>query len=137
MTSSPARPSLDRLPCRQHDPDLWFADLPADIELAKMLCTSCPLRAECLAGALERREPAGVWGGELFDHGSILSHKRARGRPRKGSTPPVRYPTRPSRGNPATSRHPTLTPRTHRSTSTNGSRSRASWGQAPSSSRAE
>jgi WhiB family transcriptional regulator, redox-sensing transcriptional regulator len=31
---------------------------------------------------LERSEPWGVWGGELFQHGAIIADKRARGRPR-------------------------------------------------------
>ena len=39
------------LPCRQYDPDLWFADAPADLEVAKALCGGCPLKVECLAGA--------------------------------------------------------------------------------------
>ena len=36
-----------------------------------------------LAGALKRREPWGVWGGELFIAGVIVARKRPRGRPRK------------------------------------------------------
>src|SRR5690606_1590219 len=50
---------VGELPCRQYDPDLWFADNPAELEVAKALCGECPLRQECLASALERREP---WG---------------------------------------------------------------------------
>jgi WhiB family redox-sensing transcriptional regulator len=72
------------LPCHAGDPDLWFADTPAELELAKTLCTSCPVRRQCLAAALERAEPWGVWGGEILDRGSVLSFKRPRGRPRKG-----------------------------------------------------
>jgi len=71
------------LPCRQYDPDLWFADAPADLEVAKALCGGCPLKAECLAGALERNEPWGVWGGEIFERGAVVARKRPRGRPRK------------------------------------------------------
>ena len=71
------------LPCRIADPELFFAESPADLELAKALCTTCPLRAECLAGALERAEPWGVWGGELFAQGVVIPRKRPRGRPRK------------------------------------------------------
>jgi len=52
------------LPCQLHGPDLWFAEAPADLELAKALCTDCPARLECLAGALDRQEPFGVWGGQ-------------------------------------------------------------------------
>jgi len=70
------------LPCAS-DPDLFFAESPDDVELAKSLCRSCPARAKCLAGAIERREPWGVWGGELFIRGEIVPRKRARGRPRK------------------------------------------------------
>ena len=71
------------LPCRSNDAELFFAESPADVELAKSLCASCPVRAACLAGALERREPWGVWGGELFIGGVIVARKRPRGRPRK------------------------------------------------------
>ena len=66
-----------------HGPDLWFAEAPADLELAKALCTDCPARLECLAGALDRQEPFGVWGGQILHQGRIVTHKRARGRPRK------------------------------------------------------
>lgn len=73
----------DRLPCRVQDADLWFAEIPADLERAKAFCVDCPAVAACLAGALTRREPWGVWGGEIFDHGVIIARKRPRGRPRK------------------------------------------------------
>ena len=71
------------LPCRRFDPDLWFADSPAELELAKSLCGDCPVRIECLAGAVERAEPWGVWGGEIFERGAVVPRKRPRGRPRK------------------------------------------------------
>ena len=78
-----ARGVKSDLPCRTFDPDLWFADSPAELELAKSLCVECPLRAECLAGAIERAEPWGVWGGEIFERGAVVPRKRPRGRPRK------------------------------------------------------
>jgi WhiB family redox-sensing transcriptional regulator len=71
------------LPCRVHDPELWFAERPAELETAKEFCRSCPARLGCLIGALERHEPWGVWGGEIFEHGVIIASKRGRGRPRK------------------------------------------------------
>jgi WhiB family redox-sensing transcriptional regulator len=71
------------LPCRGSNPELYFAESPSDVELAKALCQDCPVRALCLAGALERREPWGVWGGELFLAGVVIPRKRPRGRPRK------------------------------------------------------
>ncbi|KQS73820.1 hypothetical protein ASG41_01395 [Modestobacter sp. Leaf380] len=71
------------MPCRVTDPELWFAEAPARLEEAKALCADCPLRVACLAGALDRGEPWGVWGGEIFDHGVVIARKRPRGRPRK------------------------------------------------------
>lgn len=71
-----------RLPC-QAQPLLFFAERYADAERAKALCRACPVRAACLAGALERSEPCGVWGGEVFMDGVIVAAKRGRGRPRK------------------------------------------------------
>ena len=70
------------LPCRD-DPELFFAESPEDVEFAKSLCGSCPAQMVCLAGAIVRAEPWGVWGGELFLRGEIIPRKRPRGRPRK------------------------------------------------------
>ena len=75
------------LPCWTASPDLWFAESPADVEAAKALCVPCPLREACLAGALERREPWGVWGGQLLLHGKVLQSTRRRGRPPKVARP--------------------------------------------------
>jgi WhiB family redox-sensing transcriptional regulator len=76
-------PRLEAIPCRANDAELWFAESPADVELAKALCADCPVRSACLAGALERREPWGVWGGQLLVQGVVVPRKRPRGRPRK------------------------------------------------------
>jgi WhiB family redox-sensing transcriptional regulator len=73
--------SLD-LPCTE-EPELFFAESPQGVEQAKAMCRGCPARLACLAGALERREPWGVWGGELLMRGAIVPRKRPRGRPRK------------------------------------------------------
>jgi WhiB family redox-sensing transcriptional regulator len=78
------------LPCRSRDADLWFAESPTDLERAKAFCGDCPVREACLAGALARREPWGVWGGEIFERGAIVARKRPRGRPRKN--PVVDHP---------------------------------------------
>jgi WhiB family redox-sensing transcriptional regulator len=71
------------IPCQESDAELWFEQSPADVEFAKALCGACPVRTECLAGALSREEPWGVRGGELLVQGAIVALKRARGRPRK------------------------------------------------------
>jgi WhiB family transcriptional regulator, redox-sensing transcriptional regulator len=53
------------------------------VEQAKALCRGCGARLACLAGALGRGEPCGIWGGELLVGGVIVAYKRPRGRPRK------------------------------------------------------
>lgn len=92
--SAPTKSGLSRtcrektklaVPCHRNDPDLWFAESPAELERAKALCASCPIRRECLAAALERQEPWGVWGGEIFERGEVIARKRPRGRPRKNT----------------------------------------------------
>jgi WhiB family redox-sensing transcriptional regulator len=70
------------LPCTD-DPELFFAEAPSDVEAAKSLCQGCRIQAACLEGALDRREPWGVWGGELLLRGTAVPRKRPRGRPRK------------------------------------------------------
>jgi WhiB family redox-sensing transcriptional regulator len=63
--------------------DLFFSDQIPDIARAKAICAGCTLTEACLEGAIERREPWGVWGGNLFANGRILAQKRKRGRPPK------------------------------------------------------
>lgn len=75
------------IPCREYDSELWFAESTADVELAKSLCRECPVREGCLAGAVARSEPWGVWGGEVFVDGVVVPRKRGRGRPRKDESP--------------------------------------------------
>jgi WhiB family redox-sensing transcriptional regulator len=81
------RQAPEGLPCQVNDPNLWFAEAPADIEFAKALCGTCPVQQLCLAGAIERREPCGVWGGQFFHRGRVVPYKRSRGRPRKDCAP--------------------------------------------------
>jgi WhiB family transcriptional regulator, redox-sensing transcriptional regulator len=72
--------------CATGEPRVWklfFSDDPLDIEDAKILCRECPLRVECLRGAVDREEPAGVWGGHLFERGRAVAEPQPRGRPPK------------------------------------------------------
>ncbi len=62
---------------------LFFSEQLDDIATAKAICLLCPVIDECFEGALARREPWGVWGGQLFANGKVLAQKRKRGRPRK------------------------------------------------------
>lgn len=66
---------------------LFFSDELQDIAAAKRLCAECPVMETCLEGAIARREPWGVWGGQLFSNGHILTAKRRRGRPPKVARP--------------------------------------------------
>ena len=77
------------IPCRVLDPELWFAEQTAQVERAKALCRECPVRAGCLQGAIDRSEPWGVWGGEVFVAGEVVATKRGRGRPRKEAPSPA------------------------------------------------
>ena len=77
--------AAETLPCRVEDADLWFAETPNELERAKGLCQSCPVRELCFGAAVARREPWGVWGGSIFDQGVVIARKRPRGRPRKQS----------------------------------------------------
>lgn len=82
FTRLPVPPRYAELPCTLQ-PDLWFAESPADLEDAKARCLDCPIQGACLDGARERREPWGVWGGQLLLNGQVVPRKRPRGRPRK------------------------------------------------------
>jgi WhiB family redox-sensing transcriptional regulator len=85
VTGTPLPLSADSTLACGTNPDLFFAESPQDVARAKELCAGCPVRAACLADALDRGEPWGVWGGELLLRGVIVPSKRARGRPRKSS----------------------------------------------------
>ena len=63
--------------------ELFFSEQLDDIANAKNICAGCVLAEPCLEGAIDRREPWGVWGGQLFFNGKVLAFKRKRGRPPK------------------------------------------------------
>jgi WhiB family transcriptional regulator, redox-sensing transcriptional regulator len=63
--------------------ELFFSEQIDDINAAKTFCLECPVREPCFEGAVARREPWGVWGGQLFLNGKVLPQKRKRGRPPK------------------------------------------------------
>ena len=69
------------LPCHTADPEMYFSEEELAVAEAKSLCGGCSVRTQCLEGALSRKEPAGVWGGELFEDGRVIARKRKAGRP--------------------------------------------------------
>lgn len=74
---------------------MFFSEELQDIAAAKRLCADCPVLVPCLEGAMARREPWGVWGGQLFLNGKILASKRRRGRPPKVARPEDQLPEVP------------------------------------------
>jgi WhiB family redox-sensing transcriptional regulator len=77
------------LPCHNSSPEIFFSEKTEEIAYAKSLCGGCPVKKECLEGALSRQEPCGVWGGELFEDGQVIAAKRLPGRPRLNPQPLV------------------------------------------------
>lgn len=75
--------------------DLFFSEDIGDIAAAKRVCADCLVLTECLEGALDRRELFGVWGGQLFINGKMLTVKRRRGRPPKVARPEDQMPVVP------------------------------------------
>lgn len=75
--------------------DLFFSEEITDMAAAKRICADCPVIAPCLQGAIERGEPCGVWGGQLFANGHIVTVKRRRGRPPKHPRPEDQMPMVP------------------------------------------
>jgi len=63
--------------------ELFFSESIDDINRAKAFCLGCEVRSDCKEAAIERSEPWGVWGGDLFLNGKVLAEKRRRGRPPK------------------------------------------------------
>ncbi len=74
--------------CRAEDGSVFFP--PSHFEhkpereareaKAKLICTACPVRVECLDWALTTREPHGVWGGySESERKAVLEGRRSVG----------------------------------------------------------
>ena len=68
--------------CNQTDPEIFFPEKGGSTRQAKQVCAACPVRAECLDWALERRIRYGLWGG-------LSAHERRKleVRPEEDTTP--------------------------------------------------
>jgi WhiB family redox-sensing transcriptional regulator len=55
----------NRAACQGLDPAIFYpdADLPGDDEMAKAICSFCPVQRSCLEHAIAFREWEGIWGG--------------------------------------------------------------------------
>jgi hypothetical protein len=68
---------MDDAACREHDPTLWFPKADdagqADAAIAKRICASCPVRAQC--AAYGKDEQWGIWSG--VNHGRGAAREKA------------------------------------------------------------
>jgi hypothetical protein len=53
--------------------DLFFDENPARVDIAKQICSECPLGRDCLLFALENQELYGVWGGKTYFERKIIA----------------------------------------------------------------
>lgn len=68
--------------CREVDPELWYPEVGEMPHAAKQICSNCPVQASCLADALARREPHGVWGGlTANERKALLRQNHGTGQP--------------------------------------------------------
>jgi WhiB family transcriptional regulator, redox-sensing transcriptional regulator len=64
--------------CCKVDPELFFDT--ALVEEAQAICSSCPVRRECLEDALAHPEQHGVWGGTTArERRRMLADRRRQG----------------------------------------------------------
>ncbi|MGI8757935.1 MAG: WhiB family transcriptional regulator [Acidimicrobiales bacterium] len=73
----------DRAVCRYVDADLFFpvgstGGAIAQVQAAKGVCRSCPVKDPCLQFALDTNQEAGVWGGkDEVERRSLRAVRRA------------------------------------------------------------
>lgn len=61
------------LPCRQKDPELWFADDGPQQAVAKKDCQLCRVRIPCLKEGLQPHNiEFGIWGGTTPEERAAL-----------------------------------------------------------------
>jgi WhiB family redox-sensing transcriptional regulator len=97
VLTSPPDADIERLDwqeralCAQTDPEAFFPEKGGSTREAKVVCSGCDVRAECLDYALAHDERFGIWGG--------LS-ERERRRLRRGEVTVVEQVVTPSRSEP-------------------------------------
>jgi len=71
----------DRGACANQDTEAWFVRSESSSfgEPAKQICTTCPVRRDCLAASLVFGETFGIWGGLDSHQRSALSQSLRRG----------------------------------------------------------
>lgn len=69
-------PWMDSALCQKVDPELFYPDHSEGGRVAKVVCRSCPVAAECLAYALRTSERHGVWGGLTYSERVNLGRRK-------------------------------------------------------------
>jgi WhiB family redox-sensing transcriptional regulator len=69
--------------CRDEDPELFFpigstGPAAVQVEAAKAVCLTCPVRLDCLEWALATAQDSGVWGGLSEEERRALRRARRR-----------------------------------------------------------
>ena len=54
---------MDHGTCKEHPPSTFFPSDGVGVEVAKRICATCPVAAQCLEYALDNHIDHGVWGG--------------------------------------------------------------------------
>lgn len=68
--------------CRFEPPATFFPSDGVGVEVAKRICATCPVKAECLEYALDNRIDHGVWGGTSErQRRRLLKKRRVAGAP--------------------------------------------------------
>ncbi len=70
MTLSRKQKWSDQAACKTEDAQLlslFYSSKKLDIARAKKICLACPVRIPCYDYAVKNKEPAGIWGGVVFD----------------------------------------------------------------------
>lgn len=70
-------PWTERAVCASTDPELWFPPTGKGSRVAKTVCGTCPVQAQCLAVALADPSLDGVWGGTSVKDRQALRRRTA------------------------------------------------------------
>jgi WhiB family redox-sensing transcriptional regulator len=64
--------------CDEATQHLFFSPNTEDIDRAKSICSSCPVKSQCLESALVGPPNAGIWGGYDEDERKRIKRRRAK-----------------------------------------------------------
>lgn len=77
MTTLAATASwTEQAACRDYHPELWWLTDAFSQEAAKRICRGCPVRAQCLAWALDTGQNDGTLGGYTDKERRLLKRRQ-------------------------------------------------------------